>query len=314
MRHGIAFAALLIALCLGLCGCRPLVEPQAQPLTVYATFYPIYALADAVTRDVPDVNLHCLVQPQDGCLRDYQLSDWDIYLLASANAVVSGGRGLESFEATLFGLGDAGPAVSAVLYNLELYNQGESAGGSDGESHLRGENPHLYMSIDGAGEIVQSTGAAFMSMDPRYAEEYAANVEAALSRLSDAAAQARAIMAPYAGRPVALMNEALIYAARDYGLEVADWIDRESGEGMYDDALRACVDRISESGAKVILIERQAPLRLIDALEDAGLSVARLDVFSTGREGRGFEHYIQAQLDNAAALRDAFERADSKGD
>ena len=119
--------AALTVLTFVLSGCRPLVTDATKALSVYATFYPIYALTDAVMAGIPDAALHCLVQPQDGCLRNYQLSDWDISLLASgADAVILGGRGLESFESTLTGWGETGPAVSAVLYNQELYNAGQT--------------------------------------------------------------------------------------------------------------------------------------------------------------------------------------------
>ena len=304
---GVALAVLLAAM---LAGCGPLVQPQEQTASVYATFYPVYALADAVIRDVPNIQLHCLVQPQDGCLRAYQLSDWDMRLLASADGIISGGRGLESFESTLFSWGENGPVVSAVLYNLDLYNQGKAAGDAEQESHLRGENPHLYMSIDGAGQIVESISAMMVSMDPKYAALYAANTDAALEALKSAASQAREIMAPYGGRPVILMNEALVYTVRDYGLETAEWIDRESGTAMVDEELSRCLARLDDSRAKVVLIERQAPPQFVRALEEAGYSVALLNVFSTGREGEGFESYIQGQIENVNAIRAAFERAD----
>ena len=158
--------AALLMLALALTGCAPLVEDGPEPLTVYATFYPVYALVEPLTEGVPDLTLKCLVQPQDGCLRSYSLSDWDLYLLASADAVIAGGRGLESFESMLFGMGEKGPAVSALLYNLELQNSTrESHDASQEDSHLTGPNPHLYMSVDGAKRIVESAAAMLQTLD-----------------------------------------------------------------------------------------------------------------------------------------------------
>ena len=314
MRHRktIGGIALLAALSVALCGCGPLVQPQEDTAKIYATFYPIYALADAVIAGVPNIELHCLIQPQDGCLRAYSLSDWDLRLLASANGIISGGRGLESFESTLFSWGEDGPVVSAVLYNLELYKAPKDSANAEKESHLKGENPHLYMSIDGAAQIVESISAMMVSMDPKYAAQYAANTDAALEKLSSTAAEARSMLAPYSGRPVILMNEALIYAARDYGLEAVEWIDRESATGLYDEELRKCIEKLDQSGAKVVLIERQAPDQLLRALEDAGYIAALMDVFSTGREGEGFDRYLKAQIENARSIRDAFARAEER--
>ncbi len=314
MRKNIIPAVFAIVLVLALSGCRPLVQTPPQTISIYATFYPIYALTDAVMQGIPNARLHCLVQPQDGCLRDYRLSDWDARLLASADGVVSGGRGLESFEDTLFSWGEDGPVISAVLYNLELYNNGKKTSDAEQESHSAGENPHLYMSVDGAKSIVESISAMLVAMDPEYGAKYAENTDAALLELQALDDRTHEIMAPYADRQVILMNEALVYCAQDYRLEIADWIDRESGEGLYDEALSACIGRMNEAGAKVVLIERQAPQRLVEALESAGFRVARLNILSTGREGQGFDTYIQAQLENAEAIKNAFVRADSGED
>ena len=254
-----------------------------------------------------------MAQPQDGCLRNYQISDWDAAMLANADAIIIGGRGLEGFESALFSLEENGPAVSAVLYNLELYNQDKPVDG-ESESHLDGANPHLYMSINGAKEIIDSAAATLQSLDPGYAQRYIQNAQSAGERLDQLLAENQAMLEDYAGRRVVLMNEALIYVVKDYGLEVADWIERESGEGLYGNELSQLLERLASSEAKVVLIEKQAPQMLTDALAAAGYAVARLDVFSAHREGEGFEAYIEQQSANARAVFDAFAQAGTTED
>ena len=309
MRRILAIVMLMISTAAALAGCRRLVEPEDESVCVYATFWPVYALTDAVARDVPDLSLKLLVQPQDGCLRSYALSDWDAALLSrGADAIIMGGRGLESFEGNLFAWGDKGPAVAALLYNLELYNQADQTGGET-ESHLRGANPHLYMSIEGAKRIVESASATMQSLDPKYAAQYADSAKAASAKLDSLLADNRAALSDCEGARVALMNEALVYVALDYGLDVAAQIDRESGASMGDNELAACLEQLKASGAKVVLIERQAPQALTEALEATGYAVARIDVMSTHREGEGFDVYIGIQAQNARAVGDAFARA-----
>ena len=305
----ICAAALLAALiCLSLAGCGPVVPAEDEELSIYATVYPMYVLADAVLRDVPSVQLRCLTQPQDGCLRSYRLSDWDLALLKASDAVIAGGRGLESYESTLFGLGESGPAVAAALYNLPLYNASQTHASGDSESHLDGPNPHLYMSLSGAGMIVESIAASMQAMDSDYADQYAKNAKSAADALNALAEELQAENADLSGKPVILMNEALVYVAQDYGLTVAEWIDRESGVALYDAELEKCLDKLKASGANVILIERQAPSGFVRALEGAGFAVARIDILSTHREDAGFETYQQVQRENAAAIRAAFQK------
>lgn len=308
MRKFFAALTLILLAALALTGCGPVVQDAPERISVYATFYPIYALTEAVLRDIPDAELHCLVQPQDGCLRNYQLSDWDAALLArGANAVMMGGRGLESFESALFGWGDGGPAMCALLYNLDLYSDGTKA--AEAESHLKGPNPHLYMSMEGAQQMLDSAAAMMVSLDPQYASRYSENAEKAKSELQSALETARTLLSDCAGRRVVLMNEALVYCARDYGLEIVDQVERESGDALTGKALQKLLERLKADGADAVLIERQAPQALIEALEAAGLTVARIDVMSTHAEGEGFDVYLQIQSDNARAMREAFDRA-----
>lgn len=301
---------MLAALTVLLSGCRPLVTDAPKALSIYATFYPLYALTDAVMFGIPDAHLHCLVQPQDGCLRRYALSDWDLSLLSSgADAVILGGRGLESFESVLTGWGENGPAVSAVLYNQSLYNASATHAHSEEASHLEGANPHLYMSMDGAKHIIETISGSMMAFDPKYSDRYAENESAAIEKLDALSKHIQSVSEKLSGKRVILMNEALIYVAQDYGFEVADWIDRESGEAYYGTELADCLSRLDKCGAKVVLIEKQAPASLVGALKEAGYAVAKLDILSTHREGEGFDTYIDAQMANSVAIEGAFREA-----
>lgn len=312
MRSLIRLAVMLLSAAVLMTGCAPLVSDDEMPLSIYATFYPIYALTEAVVRGIPDLELHCLVEPQDGCLRAYELSDRDVKLLATSDAIVLGGRGLESFESTLFGWGEQGPAITAVLYNLDLYSDGAAHSGEETSAHFSGANPHLYMSLDGAEEMIRSISALLSTLCPGLADRFGAHADDAVMELKALCDEDRALLADCAGRGVALMNEALIYVAKDHGLKVEEKIIRESGEMLYASDLGDCLTALQKSGAQVVLIERQAPEALTDALTDAGFAVAPLDVLSTHREGQGFDVYLEAMRSNARAIRAAFDAVDRR--
>lgn len=302
------WAGIVAAAIMMLCGCSPLIE-ENDTIELYASFYPIYALLDRLIEDVPDMQLHCLVQPQDGCLRSYEISDWDLRLLdSSADAIIIGGRGLESFESILFGWGNNGPAVSAVLYNLELYNQENENQNDEEASHLVGANPHLYMSVDGAKSMIESMEASLIALDPQYVHIYSENVLEALDSLDKLKSDMLEMAGDISGSKVILMNEALVYVARDYGLDIDMCYDRESGVALYDSELSQCLAKLEKSSAQVVLIERQAPDGFVTALENAGYTVAQIDILSDHTASDGFGGYLQAQKENAAAIRSAFEK------
>lgn len=298
-------AMLLLTGCQGQSAQEP--EPTESPeQVVYASFYPIYALSGMILQDVPDMQLRQLVQPQDGCLRNYQLSDWDLYQVAfNADSVILGGRGLESFDSAMQSLGDEGPAVVTLFQNLELDNNGEQAADDD-SSHLADENPHLYMSVRALPDIFESLHAYMLELDPMYETTYTQNLDAALAR-------AEALIAEYDAAmqvinqdiPVALMNEALIYPANDLGLNVVCRIDRESGVNLYGTELDSAIETLRESQTSVVFVEKQAPDALVNTLETAGFAVVKLDVLSTGRAEMGADGYFAAMQANLEAIKQA---------
>lgn len=309
-KKKIQLLSLLMILVLGITGCQPIVEETPEHITLYATFYPIYALSNMITQDIPDLELHCLVQPQDGCIRDYSLSDWDLYMLAySANAVIAGGCGLESFEDTLTAISESGFALAEVLYGLELYEWDEDA---DEDSHYNGKNPHLYLSVQGAADILENISGSLCVMDARYAEQYQSNLESALQDMNDLQSELCTLLSPYKERNIAIMNEALVYVAEDYHLNIVTIVPRESGEHLYGSSLDEYVEKMRSNGAEIVLVEKQAPKILVDDLEAQGFEVAQIDIMSTLQEEDGTQGYFTAQRANAQAIKDAFDRAAEK--
>ena len=309
----IGIFALILALLFTM-GCASKAEstPEADaPVNLYASFYPFYAIADMLIEGT-DVRLNCLVQPQDGCLRAYTLSDWDLALLnSSADAVIIGGRGLESFEGVLYALGEDGPAVTAVFYDMELFEQKAVNTSEDTDSHWSDANPHIYMSIDGALEIAQRIAATLVMLDAEHEAIYSKNLENAQNRLRSLQETLENKLSGSRKRRVIVMNEALVYAAKEYGLKVDLYYERESGENIEGYDLDSCLDTLNASDSRIVLIEKQAPQSLVNALREAGFIVALMDTMSTRRADEGSDGYIEAHMENVQALAEAFEEATS---
>lgn len=304
---------LICALALLLSGCAPEIEQVEETEQIYASFYPIYALSGLVLEDISGVRLKCLVQPQDDCLRLYDLSDWDASVLAyDADAVIIGGSGLESFESTLYTFGDGGPAVITATYGLSLFNDDGKASVEGDTGHLSDANPHLYMSITGARSMLGVIAGALEELYPDKAEAIAANAQRADGELAALREEAKSICADAEGGKVILMNESLIYPALEYGLTVAYRYDRESGTTLYGAGLEDAIAAFDKTGAEVILIEKQAPTELIRALEDAGYTVALIDTMSAYSSDDGADAYIETQRANAQAIADAFRNSNSE--
>lgn len=299
-RFLILFLALAVAVSCS--GCTPLMDADPETLSIYASFYPIYALTEMIVEGVPDLKMHCLVQPQDSCLRNYSLSDWDLYLLSyGADAIVLGGGGLESFSDALRQSAEQTHAIVEALAGLKLAENPEIER-DETLSHWEGDNPYLYLSVDGAMEILHNLTDALSVMDPRYTEKYEANLTTALAEMDKLSVEIEGVRPMSRGKKAALLNEAMLYIAEDYEMEIAAVVPRESGENLAQSELEECVKQLKSGNVEVVLIEKQAPQSLIAVLESAGFKVAQIDTMGTRRESEGSDGFFEAQRKNIQAI------------
>ncbi|MBQ3079044.1 MAG: zinc ABC transporter substrate-binding protein [Clostridia bacterium] len=300
---------LVILICISVIfsGCKQIVKDEDIPenYTIYASFYPVYALASLIiNEDIPGISLMQLIQPQDGCLRSYTLSDWDAYLLSGADAVILCGNGLESFAGAYTVYEGEGPAQINVTSALAL-EVTEDEGVSE-ESHLYGANPWLFMSATGALSMTESICANMIALDPKYESAYLLNLEKATERLNKLYDDIIRLM-ENADRntPVALMHEGLIYTAKELGLNVCARIDHESGVTEEEERIIEILSELKESKAEVVLIEKKAPDSLTNRLTENGYRVVLIDTLSTGNQTFGADGYFEAIYDNAAKIANA---------
>ena len=304
MKKSKRLAALCLALAL-LSGCNLTAGIPAET-RVMTSFYPLYALTLNLTKDVPRLTLSNLVQPQAGCPRSYALSDWDAALIAGQDALIIGGRGLESFEAALSGA-KGGPAVLTVMNGLTLFSSGEAA--NEENSHLAGDNPWLFLSVPGAMEMAMSIAGGMAQMDEPYADIYLTNLSDYLDRLENLADDMAHVMERATPRPVALLHEGLGYLARQLGLEIALEYPREPGSECYDNDLEDLLAALEASGARVALVEKQIPQNLAEALEGAGYALVRIDTLMTHAADGDPTAYERIMLENARAVASALNSA-----
>lgn len=307
-RRGVKrLIALLLAAMPFLGGCHTLIDDELDTKYITTTFYPIYALAVNIMKDVPAISLSCMTQPQDGCLRAYTLSDWDLGTLTQQDAIILGGRGLESFEAQLSQLPNQ-PILFSALEGLRLREE-DAGEASDDESHFHGANPWTFLSISGAMDMSAAIANGMQIMDETFAERYAANLQDYMDRLNELIRQMIAIVSPAPHRRVALLHEGLPYFADQFHLDIALIYPREPGSDLIDNDLQALLEALDESDTQVVFLEIQAPKHLVDALETAGYSVALLDTLCGHTADGDTQVYERVMLANARAAYAALAKA-----
>lgn len=308
MKKKICVFLIVILPALILSGCAPVVNDEDIPenFSIYASFLPVYMLSDMIISDIPGVNLHLLIQPQDGCMRNYGLSDWDQYVLMNADATILIGNGFESFESAVMSMGENGPSVISASSSLVLDSSGT---GDTDESHLNGANPWLFLSADGGLSLIEAIAANMIALDPDYEAKYIQNLNLAYDRFEKLKNEIDSIRENIdTQKRVALAHEGLIYVANDFGLNVKVRIDRESGEYPDESFLEETLSKLEKADAEIVLVEKQAPNALTEALKAAGYPVVYIDTLSAGVPQNAAKAYFERMIENARAIEAAFRK------
>ena len=262
-----------------------------QSLRVVTSFYPVYVAVLNVTAGIPGVEVSNLASPHVGCLHDYQLTAGDVRRLADADLLLVNGAGMEPF---LGKVAQQSPGVRVV-------------GVSQGIA-LLDDNPHVWVSLEGARRQTENIAAALAAAAPDRANAFRANASAYNASLSALEEKMRAALAPYAGTPIVTFHEAFPYFARDFDLDLAGEIEREPGAEPSARELADTVKLVRERKVKALFAEPQFPDKSAQVVaRETGVRVYSLDPVVTGpsdpEEARGA--YLRAMEKNLEVLQEA---------
>ena len=239
-------------------------RPETRRLC--ATFYPFYALTALLVDGRPDAALSCLVQPQDGCLRDYALSDWDLYHAGRRQTlVVAGGRGLESFEEHAAVAGRRRRRRGADALQLAEQSPRANLGRRGKTVPLGGrQSASLHERRRARSTSSKAWPSRLSELYPQYAEQIRANLGGALTRRGRAwrAEMRAARRGRWPAGGAMLMNEALVCTcAEELGLEIAAVIPtRKRRESLLEGDARGLPRAAAKHATlAIVLVEKQAP-------------------------------------------------------
>ena len=267
-------------------------------IKILASFYPLYIMLMNITEGIQGVSISMLAPPDTGCLHDYQLTTKDMRSIEDADIFVVNGLGMEDFlDKVLEGNGASEKMVVASG------GYGTVSGGS-----LIDENPHLWVSVDGAVYQVLEIANGLSLLDPGHSDQYMENASSYVAKLLDLSIKMHAGLDGFAGKRIVTFHEAFPYFAREFGLDLAAVIEREPGEDPsareLDELVSLIRDLRSDGGTVALFAEPQYSSSAAEVIaSETGLKVWELDPCVTGEiDG---DAYIRAMEKNLEVLEEA---------
>ncbi len=285
---------LMLVSCTGKKADSPQIQ-ENQPVTIAATFYPLYIMLMNITEDVPGVKISVMAPPDTGCLHDYQMTPRDMLLIEQASVVAANGAGMEDFADKILA-----ERKGAVIYAAQ-------------GAPLEDGNPHLWVSLEGAIYEVGKITEGLAAHDPERASLYQKNAQAYTERLSSLRDTMTAELAPFRGSNIVTFHEAFPYFAREFGFNIVGVIEREPGTAPTAkellDVIALIRDIQERNGAIALFAEPQYSSSAAEIIgKETGLPVYELDPGVTGPKARNA--YIDGMEKNMQVLKTALAAAE----
>lgn len=253
-----------VAVAILLAGCAPgaASAPAVKTLHVVAT---TTVFADIVRNVGGSLVTVDSIIPAGAGPEDYEPAPEDAKKLADADLIVSNGVGLDDFLDGLIDAAGEGKAARLVL------GDGIPTITVDGE-----ENPHFWLDPSlVTGHYLPTIEAALSKLDPADADAYATNRAAYATQVAemDEANNVALDAITVANRKLVTAHDAFPYFAAHYGFELVGVIIDNVGQEPTASELAALVDTVKDTGVKAIFSESQFNPELARALADeAGIT------------------------------------------
>lgn len=294
--------ALLVTMLL-VTGCPPRHPPPAAvsataPLRVVATFFPVADLVRQVGGE--HVRVQTLLPPE-GELHTFAPTVKQMKMLQEAQVVFALGLGAEPFlDALLRALGDKQTRVVEVAEGCFTLpadasdhhghahahhhdhhhheHEHDHAHAHEHEAEEEAVDPHVWLSLQNAMQMVQNIAHALAELDPSHREEYHRNANLLLAELRQLKGELQAASRGWTRRQFIATHGAYRYLAEEAGLEQVAVFEPLPGVEPSARWLRQLIDRAREGGVQVIFAAPPASSRLVEVVAaDLGVPVFLLD-------------------------------------
>ncbi|MCK9582490.1 MAG: metal ABC transporter substrate-binding protein [Endomicrobiales bacterium] len=269
---------------------------KEQPtIKAIASFYPIRIILLNVTNGVSGISVDSLAPNYSGCLHDYSLNTKDMQKLQNADLFIANGAGMENFI----------EKVAKTNPNLKIAKL------SDGikliEDSYGIENSHTWVSVSNAILMTENLSQFLSNVDPKNSLLYKKNADLYKEKLGKLLTEMKQQLNQYKGRKIITFHEAFPYFASEFGLEIADVIEREPASKPSAKELVETINTVNKNKIKVLFAEPQYPADAANIIaKETGAKVYILDPVVSGELKP--DAYIEIMRGNLKTLKESLSK------
>lgn len=291
-----------LLLSLTACGTPEEEKEDDSILTIAATTYPVYLLADMVVGDMDGIELKLVVDQQISCLHDYTLSVEDMRILERADVVLINGAGLEEFLDDVLETLDA-PVIDCsegiVLLPYEGHEDHDHGEEEDDHDHY---DPHIWMDPNRAIQMMENIAEGLAEVQNVYSrEDLLGHMLMPAAHIDEAAKEWNKTFAalPAEQRKLITFHDGFAYLADAFDLDILKAIEEESGSEASAKDIKEIVGLVREYDIPVIFVEENGSDATAKAIQrETGVEIGTLSMIMSDN---GL-NYLQAMDENLQTI------------
>lgn len=275
----------MILVCLVFTGCHR--QTSAQ---IVATTLPVWEFTEAICRDT-NIHVSRLITEEVSCLHDYTVQVWQMRAVASAQAVVCNGAGLETFLEDV--LTDADYVIDASQ-DVSL-----SCSHSHGEHHHE-HDAHIWMSPENAKEMCKTICAELSVLYPEQKDRFEVNLSELLNKLDALQHYGEKTLKHLNTRDLITFHDGFSYFANSFQLHIVRSVEEESGSEASAQELTELIEFVKNSQLPAIFTEKSGSTAAAEVIaRETGAAVYALDMGMSGNS------YFDAMYHNIDTIKEA---------
>ncbi len=273
-------------------------------LTVAATTYPVYTLAQLVVGDLPDVRLELVIDQQTSCLHDYTLTVQNMRTLEEADVILISGAGLEDFlDDALSSLNtpviDCSAGISLLPYQAQDGHDHGHDDHDDEDEDTDETDPHIWMDPNRAVQMLDNIALGLAEVQTTYSyEDLLAQMRPGAEAISRSAKawQDRFAALSDDQRRLITFHDGFGYLAAAFDLDLLKAIEEASGSEASAKDIREIVELVRQYDLPMIFVEENGSSATAEAIaRETGVEIGTLSMMMSDN-GSGYLQTMERNL------------------
>lgn len=215
-------------------------EAKSNDFKIVTSFYPMQILTMNLTKDINNVNLISMSEPNLECIHDHTFTTEDLKMIENADVFVENGLNLEVFN----------DKITSAYPNTKIIEASKNVTANESS------NPHVWTNIDDYIKQIEYVSSMLQSLNPENKDKYSANEKDYVEKLNKLKSDFKDNLSKIEGKKVLVLDETLPPLCTFAKLKTIEIESDHENESISADAIKNTIEEMKKDNVKSIFIKK----------------------------------------------------------